>query len=198
MLIIIAFVGWKEPRDNHFLTIPTDCRGVRYANLWETKDLEHENLSNMVFYTYYQMLCEAIQKMHHITNEVTDAYSKKIWFLADMHQIWIKPRGIKKYGWYVGPYHMTVEDIEKIIKEWPQEWQNIEAKGDDDTESEKDSEEPPPDPEKGKEKLGDKRKPSAMKLTPRKKLKLLEEPAALYLAPEEFEGLAAYIQEKID
>ena len=37
-----------------------------------------------------------------------------------------------------------------------------------------------------------------MKLAPRKKLKLLEEPAALHLAPEEVEGLAARIQEKID
>ena len=122
LLIIIAFVGWKEPRDNQFLTVPTDCRGVRYANLWATKDPEHENLNNMVFYTYYQMLCEAIQKTPRITNEVTDAYSKKVWFLADMHQIWIKPCGIKKSGCYAGLYRMTAEDIEQIIKEWPQEW----------------------------------------------------------------------------
>ena len=92
---------------------------------------------------------------------------------------------------------MTMEDVEQIIKEWPKEWQNIEVKGDDDTESEKDSKEPPPDPKKGKEKLGDKRKPSATKLAPRKKLKMLEEPAALHLTPEEVEGLAACIQEKI-
>ena len=46
--------------------------------------------------------------------------------------------------------------------------------------------------------MGDKRNPSATKLAPRKKLKLLEEPAALHLAPEEVEGLAAHIQEKID
>ena len=76
----------------------------------------------MVFYTYYQMLYEAIQKTPRITNEVTDAYSKKVQFLADMHQIWIKPRGIKKSGWYAGPYRMTAEDVEQIIKEWPQEW----------------------------------------------------------------------------
>lgn len=93
---------------------------------------------------------------------------------------------------------MTVEDVEKIIKEWPEEWQNIEVKGDDDTESEKDSEEPPPDPEKGKEKLGDKKKPGATKLAPRKKLRLLEEPTTLHLALEEVEGLAARIQERID
>ena len=198
MLIIIAFVGWKEPRDNHFLTIPTDCRGVRYANLWETKDLEHENLSNMVFYMYYQMLYEVIQKTPRITNEVIDAYSKKVWFLADMHQIWIKPHGIKKFGWYASPYRMIVEDVEQIIKEWPEEWKNIEAKCDDDIESEKDPKEPPPDLEKGKEKLGDKRKPSATKLAPRKKLRLLDEPAALHLASEEVEGLVARIQEKID
>lgn len=72
LLIIIVFVGWKEPRDSQFLTILTDFRGVRYANLWASRNPEHENLSNMVFYTYYQMLCEAIQKMPHITNEVTE------------------------------------------------------------------------------------------------------------------------------
>ena len=152
----------------------------------------------MVFYTYYQMLYEAIQRTPHITNDVIDVYSKKVWFLTNMHQIWIKPCGIKKSGWYAGPYHMTAEDVEQIIKEWPEEWKNIEAKGDDDIESEKDSEEPPPDPEKGKEKLGDKRKPRAMKLAPRKKVKLLEEPMALHLAPEEVEGLVAHIQEKIN
>ena len=76
----------------------------------------------MVFYTYYQMLCEAIQRTPHITNDITDVYSKKVRILADMHQIWIKPRGIKKSGWYVGPYHMTAEDVEQIIKEWPEEW----------------------------------------------------------------------------
>ena len=81
----------------------------------------------MVFYTYYQMLYEAIQRTPRITNDVTDVYSKKVWFLTDMHQIWIKPRGIKKSGWYAGSYHMIAEDIEQIIKEWPEEWQNIEV-----------------------------------------------------------------------
>ena len=77
LLIIIAFVGWKVPRDSQFLTVPTDYRGVRYANLWATRDPEHENLSNMVFYTYYQMFCEAIQKMPRITNEVTMPIQRK-------------------------------------------------------------------------------------------------------------------------
>ena len=76
---------------------------------------------------------------------------------------------------------MTAEDMEQIIKEWTKEWQNIEVKDDDDTESKKDSEEPPPDLEKGKEKSGDKRKPGATKLVPRKNLRLSEEPAALHL-----------------
>ena len=51
---------------------------------------------------------------------------------------------------------------------------------------------------KAKKSWEKKRKPSATKFTPRKKLKLLEEPAALHLAPEEVEGLADPIQEKID
>lgn len=152
----------------------------------------------MVFYMYYQMLCEAIQRTPRITNDITYVYSKKVRFLADMHQIWIKPRGIKKFGWYAGSYRMTTGDVEQIIKEWPKEWQNIEVKDDDDTESEKDSKEPPPDLEKGKEKLLDKRKLTAMKLAPRKKLRLLEEPAALHLTPEEVEGLVARIQERIN
>ena len=143
--------------------------------------------TNMVFYTYYQMLYEAIQRTPRITNDITDVYSKKVRFLADMHQKWIKPRGIKKSGWYAGSYRMTAEDIKQIIKEWLEEWQNIELRDDDDTESEKDSEEP-----------GDKRKPGATKLAPRKMLRLSEEPAALHLAPEDVEGLVACIQERIN
>ena len=85
--------------------------------MWATKDLEHENLSNMVFYTYYQMLCIAIQRTPRITNDITYVYLKKVRFLVNMHQIWIKPRGIKKSGWYVGSYSMTAEDMEQIIKE---------------------------------------------------------------------------------
>ena len=152
----------------------------------------------MVFYMYYQMLYEAIQRTPRITNDITNVYSKKVRFLIDMHQIWIKPCSIKKSGWYAGSYRMTTEDVEKIIKEWPEEWQNIEVKSDDDTKSEKDSEELAPNPEKGKEKMGDKRKPGAMTLAPRKNIRLLEEPATLHLQPEEVEGLAARIQERID
>ena len=152
----------------------------------------------MVFYTYYQMLCIAIQRTPRITNDITYVYLKKVRFLVNMHQIWIKPRGIKKSGWYVGSYSMTAEDMEQIIKEWLEEWQSIEVKDDDDTESEKYFEEPPLDPEKGKEKSGNKRKPGTTKLASRKKLRLLEEPMALHLAPKEVEGLATRIQERID
>ena len=38
LLILIGFVGWKEPNQGIFLNTNLNYRGARYANLWETTD----------------------------------------------------------------------------------------------------------------------------------------------------------------
>jgi hypothetical protein len=34
LLVLIAFVSWKEPKHNEFLPVWNDCRGVCYAMLF--------------------------------------------------------------------------------------------------------------------------------------------------------------------
>ena len=59
-----------------------------------------------------------------ITKELTDLYKKGIRFMANLHRICIKPRGVKEKDWYTGAYQMEQPAIEEIIKEWPEEWRN--------------------------------------------------------------------------
>ena len=41
-----------------------------------------------------------------ITKELTDLYKMKIKFMANMHQVYIKPLGIKDQDWFTGSYQM--------------------------------------------------------------------------------------------
>jgi len=87
----MAFVMWREPKHTQFLSVGSDCQGVRYANLWPTIDLERQRINNQVFYTYYQQHCTLIESRPRITKEVTYMYIKGIRFMADMNRIYIKP-----------------------------------------------------------------------------------------------------------
>ena len=51
-------------------------------------------------------------------------YEKQIFFMEDLHYIYIKPHGVKTKDWYIGSYRMVQDDIKEIIKEWPEEWRN--------------------------------------------------------------------------
>lgn len=108
-------------------------------------------MNNLVFYTYYQQLCVLIVDKPCITKQVTDMYIKRIRFVVDMHKNYIKSHGIKNVDWNTGTYHMELEDIDEINKDWPEEWKSsaIDLRDSD--------EEPPKETDKGKQKLGEKK-----------------------------------------
>ena len=125
-------------------------------NLWANADLERQYINNQVFYTYYQQLSSLIASNPRITKELADRYKKGIRFMADMHRIYIKLRCVKDQDWYNGAYQMDQQDIEEIIKEWPEEWRNLArdiSDSDEDLEAGKDKEK-----DKGKEKIGEQKK----------------------------------------
>jgi hypothetical protein len=68
-----------------------------------------------------------------------------------MNIIYIKLRGVKNGDWHTRAYHMELEDIEEIIKDWPEEWKSstVELTNSD--------EDPPKEKEKGKDKIGEKK-----------------------------------------
>lgn len=142
---------WKEPNHSQFLTMQGDFRGVRYANLWGTMNLEKHRINNVVFYTYHQQLCMVIVDKPRITKQVTDMYIEQIRVAMDMNKIYIKPRWIKNVDWDTGAYRMEQEDIDEIIKEWLKEWKSPTGNLID---SNKDL---PKDKYKGNEKIGEKK-----------------------------------------
>ena len=61
LIILCAFVGWKEPPYTQFRQLASgEPRGTCYTNLWETSNPEKKNLNAIVFYEYYTMLRKVV------------------------------------------------------------------------------------------------------------------------------------------
>ena len=122
LLILIRFIGWKEPKQGIFLNTNMSFREACYANLWVTSHAIKQDANNMVFYYYYDQLCKAISISPHVTREVTDTYSKIMCFIADRHHIYLQPRAQQDADKHIGYYRMTQEDIEQVIKDQLEIW----------------------------------------------------------------------------
>jgi hypothetical protein len=95
LLIIMAFITWKESTHSQCLTVKGECRGVHYINLWVHQDPNRKHVSNKVFFTYYQQLCTVVASQTRITKDVTGVYKKRVCFMEDLHHIYIKLCGVK-------------------------------------------------------------------------------------------------------
>ena len=63
LLILCAFIGWKEPPHTQFPQLASGTpRGVRYANLWESNIQAKKKVNMIVFYEYYKLLKKTIQE----------------------------------------------------------------------------------------------------------------------------------------
>lgn len=107
LLILIRFVGWKEPKQGLFLRTNLNFKGARFANLWAMSDVEKHDANNMVFYYYYDQLCKAIRINLRVTREVTDIYGKIMCFATGRHHIYLQARGQKGGERHIGYYQMT-------------------------------------------------------------------------------------------
>ena len=157
LLILIGFVGWKEPKQGLFLNTYLNFRGAHFANLWVTLDAEKHDANNMAFYYYYDQLCKAISISLHVTCEVPNTYGKIMRFAADQHHIYLQPRAQKGGDRHIGYYKMTQEDIEQVIKYQPEIWATTEENPKEEKEKESEKE-PTKDQEKDKAKEKDKGK----------------------------------------
>ena len=122
LLILIRFVGWKEPKQGIFLSTNLNYRGAQCANLWFSSDAVRQEANNIVFYYYYNQLCKAINSSPHITREVIDAYGKVMCFVIDRHHIYLQPHAQQGGDRHIGYYRMSQEDIEQVIKDQPEVW----------------------------------------------------------------------------
>jgi hypothetical protein len=50
LLILCAFIGWREPPHTQFPQLKAgECRGARYAHLWESNSQIKKNINAIVF-----------------------------------------------------------------------------------------------------------------------------------------------------
>ena len=92
LLILIGFVGWKEPKQRLFFSTNLSFRGAHFADLWVTSDAEKHDANKMVFYYYYDQLCKAINISSHVTHEVMELDEKIMCLAVDRHHIYLQPR----------------------------------------------------------------------------------------------------------
>jgi len=75
LLILCAFVGWKEPPHTQFRQLESgEPRGTRYTNLWETSSPAKKKNNMIVFYEYYKLWKRIIQETPCISTETVDIY----------------------------------------------------------------------------------------------------------------------------
>ena len=150
LLILCAFVAWKEPPNSQFPQILGGTpRGVRYASLWDTSSPARKQVNAIVFYEYYLMLQNLIQQSPRISTETVDAYDNRLNFMADSHRIYLRPKRTKRDDWAPGWFRMTMQEVENVIKGFDDQWRN---EYEDTTPLPMETDQTGP-PEKGKDKL---------------------------------------------
>ena len=76
----------------------------------------------IVLYEYYKLLKRVIQETPWINTETVDMYDNQLDFIADMHTIYLRPKGLRTDNWAIGSFRMITQDVEDVIKEFDEEW----------------------------------------------------------------------------
>ena len=128
-------------------------------------------------------------------------YIKRTRFIEDIHRIYIKPRGVKGIDWHTSSYRMEQEDVEQIIKEWPEEWKSSTIDVcDSDEEKEKEKGKEKTEEKKDKERTGEKHKAPQDDPKPHKrpKMKAQRNPVEDQLGSNDYENITTCVQETLE
>ena len=123
LLILYAFVGWKEPPHTQFRQLASgEPRGTRYTNLWETSSPTKKKVNAIVFYEYYRLLRNILEETPRISKEIMDTYDDRLDLMVERHRIYLWPKRSKRDDWANGWFKMTAKDVEEIIKYFGDDW----------------------------------------------------------------------------
>jgi hypothetical protein len=90
LLILIALVGWREPKYTYFCKRTTRFRTSRYISLGSTSDSKTRSENAGMFAGYYNDLQEIIANTWRIMPEVVMQYRDIANFKMTMHTVWIQ------------------------------------------------------------------------------------------------------------
>jgi len=123
LIVLIAFVAWKIPKGSTFLEIePSEPLAARFSTFWYNNDMMKKWKSNAVFHGYYQQLKVSIESFLRMTPRTLHQYTPIAKFHEDSNFIYITVcRDYNKEELH-SYCKMKDEDMEQIIKEWPEEF----------------------------------------------------------------------------
>jgi hypothetical protein len=123
LIILMEFVSWKMPEGATFLEIkPSESLAARFSTLWYNNDMSKRWQSNVVFHAYYQQLKVSIEEFPRMTPCTLHKYRPIEKFHTDPHFIYITTCRDERKEELQSYYKLTIEYMEKITKEWPEEF----------------------------------------------------------------------------
>jgi hypothetical protein len=72
LLILIALVGWKDPKYNVFCHRIKKCRTKQYEKLWHTSFAKERKTNSNIFATYFKEILEKVAKTWRIPPKVVE------------------------------------------------------------------------------------------------------------------------------
>jgi hypothetical protein len=123
LIIFIAFFAWKILEGATFLEFePSEPLGVRFSTLWYTNDMSKQWNLNAIFHAYYQQLKIDIESFPCMTPRTLHQYRTIAKFSVDPNFIYINARRDESKEELQSYYKLTDEDMDKIMKEWPEKF----------------------------------------------------------------------------
>jgi len=119
LLILIALVGWEEPKYSTFYDRRGKCSTTRYETMWHKTILKQRKVNSEFFGMYLGEMQEKIEDTWRISPEVVKENEGVENFKEFRKNIWIQARGDPKKTWLKMQYYITIEEVQWVIEEWP-------------------------------------------------------------------------------
>jgi hypothetical protein len=101
---------------------PLEPLATRFSTLWYTNDMTKQWQSTILFHAYYQQLKVSIDSFPRMTPCTLHQYRPIAKFHVDPNFIYITVHIDERKEELHSYYKLTKEDMEKITKEWPEEF----------------------------------------------------------------------------
>jgi hypothetical protein len=122
LIMLIPFMGWREPRYINICTRPKPNQGARYVLLKATSDAKKKRMNGSIFEGYLRNLQESISNMWRITPQAVAWYRDIANFKATHHTMWTQAWKDPNKQCLQMHYCIIEGDIDMVIKYWDDEW----------------------------------------------------------------------------
>jgi hypothetical protein len=119
LLILIALVGWKEPKFSYFVDRKGKCYAVRYETLWQAKDNKNQQENNTVFSMFLEDMQQKTTNVWRIPIEVVQENEGISSLRHPNITCGSRPQGTRRKSGWKCRYCASREEVDWIVKDWP-------------------------------------------------------------------------------